>query len=508
MILHATRELQQRFSCRWFLCGVVLCCAFLSDPKSTQAGDNETFDEKPNFIVVLVDDLGAMDLSCQGSEYFKTPNIDSLAEQGLRFSQAYAACAVCSPTRAALQTGKYPARLGITDWIRARFQREGKGTPTANPTEYEGTASQKLLCPPNPYWMEHNEVTIAEVLRENGYRTGYIGKWHLGDEAWYPTSQGYEVNIGGCDYGQPPSYFDPYSQPNSKDPSLREGIPFLPSEKPGEFLTHREGREAAKLIRKWKDEPFYLQISHYAVHTPIQAIDEVAAKYKIEGKDLQQAKYAALVESVDDAMKEILAALKEAEIDSKTCIIFTSDNGGLDQNGRPTDNAPLRSGKGFPYEGGIRVPLLVRWPNLIPAKSQTDFPVSTIDLMPTILNAAGIKLPASQPLDGISLFPLLVDPVKAEMPSRQLLWHFPHYRGGEPPYSILRHNSYKLIKHWEGGVELYDLAEDPQEKTDLSLEKSAVAMKLESDLVESLKSMGAKLPLPNPSFKTDTGKKK
>ena len=201
-------------------------------------------DSRWNFIVILVDDLGWMDLSCQGSDYFQTPNIDRLAAEGMRFTDAYAACAVCSPTRAALQTGRYPARIGVTDWIRSRFQR-GRAAKPPKPSDFVGSPKQRLLCPPNPYWMEREEVTIAEALKKNGYKTAHIGKWHLGDDDWYPTQQGYDVNRGGCDYGQPPSYFDPFAQPKHKHPMIRQGIPYLESRKKGQYLTDREAEVAA-----------------------------------------------------------------------------------------------------------------------------------------------------------------------------------------------------------------------------------------------------------------------
>ena len=193
--------------------------------------------DAPNVILVLVDDMGWMDLSCQGSDFYRTPNIDRLAKEGVLFTNGYAACAVCSPTRAAVQTGRYPHRLGVTDWIRSLFQRGGLGTPEENPTEYVGKKNRKLLCPPNPYWMESSEITLAEALGGNGYKTAYIGKWHLGDEAWYPENQGYHQNFGGCDYGQPPSFFDPYNNPKHKHPTIQAGIHKLPGRKKGEYLT-------------------------------------------------------------------------------------------------------------------------------------------------------------------------------------------------------------------------------------------------------------------------------
>ena len=478
------------------ICRLMLLGLFLLSSAIASAAD------KPlNFIVILVDDMGWRDLSCQGSDYFRTPAVDSLAADGIRFTNAYAACAVCSPTRAAVQTGRYPGRTGVTDWIRARFQRGNAPQITKNPTKYVGGPNRKLLCPPNPFWLEHEEVTIAEVLGQHGYLSAHIGKWHLGDEAWYPTRQGYTVNRGGCDYGQPPSYFDPFSQPKSKKEMLRAGIPFLSGRKQGEYLTHREADEAVALIRKWKDQPFFIHLAHYAVHTPIQAIDEVAAKYRREDKHETNAKYAAMVESVDDSTRKILATLKELSLDKRTVIIFTSDNGGLDNNGRPTENAPLRAGKGHAYEGGIRVPFLVRWPGAVPAGAVSDEPVCSIDLFPTILAAAGIEPEADRPIDGVSLVPHLRSGGKKSLGRDDLLWHFPHYRHAPGPYSIIRQGDWKLIKFWEGSLELYNLAQDPSEARNLAEDMPDKAKMLDESLLTRLNEIGAKLPRQNPDYK-------
>jgi arylsulfatase A len=454
-----------------------------------------------NVIVFLVDDLGWMDLSCQGSDYYRTPNIDRLAREGMRFTQAYAACAVCSPTRAAVQTGRYPARVGVTDWIRALFQRGDIGTPNQNPSEWVGGANRKLLCPPNPYWMEHEELTIAEYLKPAGYRSAHIGKWHLGDADWYPTGQGYDVNRGGCDYGQPPNYFDPFNNPRHKHESIRSGIPFLPGRRPGQFLTHREAEEAVDLIRQWQDQPFFLNIDNYAVHTPIQAIEEVAARYRREGKKDINAKYAALVESVDDCVGSVMQALKELKLDQNTLVLFTSDNGGLDNKGAPTENAPLRSGKGYAYEGGIRVPFIARWPGVIPAGMESPLPVCSIDILPTVLDVAGVKPKAGRVIDGESLLPHLRSGGKAKLARRELLWHFPHYRHDPGPYSIIREGDYKLIKFYEGITELYDLKNDLGETKNLASEMPAVVNRLEARLLDRLNGMGAKIPRANPDYR-------
>jgi arylsulfatase A len=464
-------------------------------------------DQPPNVILILVDDMGWMDLSCQGSDYYQTPNVDRLAAEGMRFTDAYAACAVCSPTRAAVQTGRYPGRTGVTDWIRALFQRGNIGTPDANPTEYVGSPGRKLLCPPNPYWLEHEELTLAEMLGPKGYKTAYIGKWHLGDEAWYPAGQGYDENRGGCDYGQPPSYFDPFNQPKHKHAMIREGIPFLPGRKPGQFLTHREAEEAVELIRAWKDQPFFINLGHYAVHTPIQAIDEVAAKYQRDDKSDANAKYAAMVESVDDSTGAILDTLEELGLDDNTMIIFTSDNGGLDRNGGPTENAPLRSGKGYAYEGGIRVPFLVRWPGTIPAGKVSPQPVCSIDVFPTILDAADVPLPDDRDIDGLSLLPLLKSGGTEALDRDELIWHFPHYRHDPGPYSIIRKGNHKLIKFWDGPFELYDLENDLGEENNLADAQPEKVKALEKRLTGQLEKMNAKLPVPNPDYKEKPKKK-
>ena len=458
-------------------------------------GLGDSAQSKPNIVLFLIDDLGWMDLSCQGSDYYQTPNIDRLAQEGMRFTNGYAACAVCSPTRAAVQTGRYPGRLGVTDWIRSRFQRGNIGTPEANPTEYVGGKNRPLLCPPNPYWMESEERTVAEILQDADYKTGYIGKWHLGDDDWYPEEQGYLANRGGCDYAQPPSYFDPFNQPNHRHPMIQAGIPGLPGREPGQYLTHREADEAVALIEEWKDEAFFLQVAHYAVHTPIQAIEEVAAKYAREDKKPVNARYAAMVESVDDAVGSVLETLDRLELTDDTLIVFTSDNGGLLG---PTDNTPLRSGKGYAYEGGIRVPFIASWPGTIPSGSVSDTPVVSIDILPTLVEAAGLPMVTDRPIDGVSLMSTLKG--EAEDFDRALIWHFPHYRHAPGPYSIIRREDHKLIYFWEGIRELYDLGEDLGEKVNLVQSRASLAASLETELLNELGAMGARLPKPNPAF--------
>ena len=446
-----------------------------------------------NFVVVLVDDLGWTDLSVQGSQYYETPNIDALAAGGMRFTNAYAACAVCSPTRAAVMTGRYPVRTGVTDWIRGRFQRPGGETPPANPTEYVGTPRRALICPPNPFWLESDELTLAEILSEHGYATAHIGKWHLGDDAWYPEHQGFAENYGGCDYGQPPSYFDPYRNRN-----LPQGIPTLQPRREGEYLTDREADEAVGFIARSKDKPFFLYLAHYAVHTPIQGKEDLVGRYAAKTATNQDdPTYAAMVHSVDDAMGRVLAALEENGVPDRTVVIFTSDNGGLLG---PTDNAPLRSGKGYPYEGGIRVPLIIRWPGVVEAGGISDLPVTSVDYFPTVLDAIGVSQPDDRAIDGVSLVPHLGSQGAMEPSRSDLFWHFPHYRGDVIPYSIIRSGDYKLIKRYEGPTyELYDLAADLGEENDLAGDMPGLVQQLDRRLVAHLESARAKMPEENPA---------
>ena len=457
---------------------------------------------KLNFIIILVDDMGWTDLTCFGSKYYETPNVDKLCAQGMKFTDGYAACAVCSPTRAAVQTGRYPARVGVTDWIRARFQGGKVPADKKNPTKYVGSGKNKVLCPPNPLWMESEEVTLAETLKPAGYVSCHIGKWHLGPDDWYPTKQGYDLNIGGCDYGQPPSYFDPYR--NSK----LKNIPTLKPRKEGEYLTDREGDEAVAFIRANKNRPFFLNMAHYAVHTPIQGKKDVTEKYKAKPPTNQKnATYAAMVESVDDSTGKIMAALDELGLADRTVVIFTSDNGGLLG---PTHNAPLRAGKGHPYEGGIRVPVIIRWPDVVKPGSVSHEPVISVDYFPTICGAAGMKLPAGRTIDGESLLPLLTGTGKLKREA--IFWHFPHYRGGVYPYSIIRAGDWKLLKRYDGKeFELYNLAKDLSETTDLAEKMPAKVKELDAKLVAHLNAAGAKLPRPNPDYRPSTksgGKKR
>lgn len=451
--------------------------------------------EKPNIILINVDDLGWADLGCYGSRYYETPNIDKLASEGMLFTNAYASAAVCSPTRAAIMTGKAPARTGITDWIRARFQGGTIPEDKTYAVKYVGDSATKLLTPANPLWMELEETTIAELLQQHGYTTCHIGKWHLGTEDWYPEKQGFDYNIGGCDYGQPPSYFDPYYN-SERVPN----IPTLPPRREGEYLEDRLADEAVNFIKKHSGKPFFLNMWNYAVHTPIQGKPKLVAKY--EKKDTTHQKspaYAAMVESVDQSVGKIMHTLKALDLDQHTLVIFTSDNGGLETE-IATDNDPLRSGKGYPYEGGIRVPMIVRWPGKINKNSNNATPVISHDLFPTFCEVAGINVPDKPNIDGVSILPVLTGEKKLDREA--LYWHFPHYRVGDiVPFSIIRDGEWKLIKRYEGKeFELYHLGEDLAEENDLSTEMPEKVAQLDKKLMNWLDQVNARLPKENPAY--------
>ena len=451
--------------------------------------------EPLNVIVVMVDDLGWRDVGCQGSTFYRTPQIDQLAADGMRFTNGYAACAVCSPTRAAYLTGRYPARLGITDWMRGRWQRAGHTVTEADrPPLFQTRSRQQLLCPRNPYWMELAERTLAEELQDAGYATGHVGKWHLGGPAWYPEHQGFVENVGGCDLGHPPSYFDPYARDNPHGPPWQ--IDHLTPRQEGEYLTDREAEAAEAFIRRHAGQPFFLSLCHYAVHTPIEAKPALTDWYEMHPDPEERqtnARYAAMIQSVDDSLGRIRSTLAELQLAHHTLIVFTSDNGGLVP---VTNNWPLRAGKGTPYEGGIRVPWIIDWPGVTEPGTTSSVPIITCDLKPTILAAVGVRATDDQPTDGVSLTTLLESGTPPE--HRALFWHFPHYRHGYGPYAIVREGPYKLIRFFENERrELYDLANDLGEQTDLAPTQQAITQQLDDKLTDWLARVGARLPKRN-----------
>ncbi|MBM4030991.1 MAG: sulfatase [Planctomycetes bacterium] len=422
----------------------------------------------PSFVFFLIDDLGQRDLGCYGSTVYETPSIDKLASQGMRFTDGYAACPVCSPTRASILTGKYPARLHLTDWI------PGHGRPRAK------------LAVPN--WTQHlalEEVTIPEALKAAGYVSASIGKWHLGGPEYRPEAQGFGLNFGGDHRGQPPSYFAPYK------------IPGVPDGKPGEYLSDRLTDEALKFIEANKDKPFFLYLPHYAVHTPLQAKKDLTEKARLKGrpeKGQNGATYAAMIASVDESVGRVMAKLDELGLADRTVVFFMSDNGGLES---VTSNAPLRAGKGTLYEGGIREPWLVRWPGVVKPGSTCSVPVISTDFFPTILEMAGVAQPPSAVRDGLSTVPLLKQAGGIERDA--LYWHYPHYHITKPG-GAMRCGDWKLIEYYEEGkLELYNLKDDLSETTDLAAKLPDKAAELRKKLDDWRKAVGAQMPTPNPN---------
>ncbi|MBN8248828.1 MAG: sulfatase [Verrucomicrobia bacterium] len=448
-----------------------------------------------NMMVLLADDLGQRDLGCYGSPFYETPHLDRLARESARFTDAYAACPVCSPTRASLLTGLWPQRTGITDYI---------GAP-ATPESW--TRNTRSLPAPYADRLDPDLPNLARHLKSAGYTNFFAGKWHLGPEGWWPEHQGFDVNRGGTDRGGPYGgrhYFSPYGNPRLLDGPA------------GEHLPDRLATETAAFIAANARVPFLAYLAFYDVHTPLMAREDLRAKYQAkrerlglverwgreEPRDVRLSQdhvvYAAMVEAMDAAVGRVLAALDAHGLRESTVVVFTSDNGGLSTSeGWPTSNAPLRAGKGWLYEGGIRVPLLLRWQGVTRPGSVIHTPVSSPDLLPTLLEAAGIPSTAGSRCDGLSLGPLLRGD---SLPERSLFWHYPHYgnQGGAPAAAI-RRGDWKLIE-WleEGRVELFHLGRDLSEQSDLAGTEAERVRSLRNELHAWQWDVGARAPRPNP----------
>ncbi len=451
--------------------------------------------DRPNVVFILADDLGWRDLSGEGSVFYESPNIDRIANEGMRFRQGYATCQVCSPSRASIMTGKYPARLAITDWIGAA----------------EGTAwnrNTRLLPALYEHHLPHEDVTLAEAFREAGYRTFFAGKWHLGSAGSHPEDHGFEFNVGGHHRGSPPGgYFAPYQNPKMKDGP------------PGESLPLRLGQETAQFIEAHHDQPFFAFLAFYSVHAPLQTTQTRWAKYRQKAAQqptpdfrfivdrttpVRQVQdhpvYGGMVEAMDDAVGIVLATLDRLELSDRTVIVFTSDNGGVSAgDGKATSNLPLRGGKGRQWEGGIREPYYICWPGVTRPGSSSSALVTGTDFYPTLCEIAGIPLRPEQHVDGVSLVPLLRG---QSIASRPLFWHYPHYgnQGGEPS-SIIHSGDWKLIHYYEDHRdELYNLADDPVEQKDVASAHPEVVKELSAQLSAWLKATNARYPTPNPAF--------
>jgi len=442
--------------------------------------------EKKNVVFILVDDLGYADIGAYNqTSFYKTPHIDKLAKSGVLFTNGYAASPVCSPTRAAIMTGKHPTRMQATEWFHINNypHRVERFRPAVNKE-----------------FMADEELTMAEIFQQNGYKTAFLGKWHLGeDQKLEPQYQGFDVNIGGAAFGFPRGgYFSPYDNPN-----LADGPE-------GEYLTDRLADDASALIQEYAEEeaPFFVYLSFYTVHVPLEAPEALTDAYEqkkqaqVAGMDFapedqyfvseetprrvrirqNHPTYAAMIEKMDDAVGRVLSAIDSAGVAEDTLVVFTSDNGGLSTSeGSPTSNLPLRGGKGWLYEGGIRVPMIVRAPGLYEPGQSTDLPAVSMDFLPTLAQLANVALPRIEGIDGINL-----DLTDVEQQERPIFWHYPHYsnQGGFPGAAV-RKGSFKLIQNFENGsIKLFDLSVDEGEQFDIQSEYPEVATELKALLYE------------------------
>lgn len=428
---------------------------------------------KPNILFILIDDMGWMDLGCQGNKNLHTPNIDALAKSGIRFTDAYAPAPVCSPTRAAIMTGQSPARLQITNHL----PHQDRFTPK----------SSKLLPARMLNHLPLKYVTLAEKLKKDaGYATAFIGKWHLytgRNEKYNPLNQGFDINIGGCSYGGPPTFFDPYR------------IDFLANRKKGEYLPDRLADETIAFITKQQsaNKPFFVALWNYTVHWPMEAPADLLKKYKnLPVRGYRDYRYAAMIEAMDNAVGKVLNSLDNLNLTDETLVIFSSDNGPF---GGVGDASPLRADKGHLYEGGIRVPLIIRWPGKIKPKTLDETPVILTDLYPTILEVSGIDSNVNYPVDGKNLLPLLKE--RKKLNNRSLFWHYPNFAFHRDNRlgSAIREEDYKLLHFYDNdSIELYNLRKDISETNDLSRELPQLALKLKNKLESLLKESGAAMP--------------
>jgi arylsulfatase A-like enzyme len=455
----------------------------------------------PNIVFILIDDLGWRDLGCYGSSFYETPHLDRLAAGGMRFTDAYASCPVCSPTRASLMSGKYPARVGVTQWIG-------------------GHAVGRLCDVPYLHCLPSNERSLATALRDGGYQTWHVGKWHLGERDTWPEQHGFDVNLGGCGWGAPHhGFFSPWH------------CPTLPDGPPGEHLTDALTEAARQLIRERdSSRPFFLNLWHYAVHHPIQAPEPLVEKYRAKAARLglrdedalepgeyfpclhkrhervvrrrfqSHATYAAMVDQLDTAIGRVLQTLQDEGLTDNTLVVFTSDNGGLaTAEGSPTCNAPLAEGKGWMYEGGNRVCQIAAWPGVIPPGTICPEPTTSPDWYPTVLEAAGLPSDPVQHVDGVSLLPLLRGEPMRRGP---VFWHYPHYsnQGGTPAASV-RDGDWKLIEFFEDGKqELFNLRADIGETNDLAMQETARRDQLAAQLHAWQREIEALMPRKNPRW--------
>ncbi len=493
-IPESTKPAQLRFSLHWLhqFAAVILAILTCISTISPARGEEAKRSTVPNIVLILADDLGWSDLGCYGADLHETPHLDRLAQQGVRFTDAYA-MSVCSPSRAALLTGKHAARLHITIWA------EGSRS---------GPTNRRLIQADSLHDLPHAETTLARRLHDTGYLTALVGKWHLGDAEHYPETHGFDVNIGGTQWGAPQTFFWPYSGTGRFGPEFRF-VPHLEFGKPGEYLTDRLTDEALRVIDQAGTQPFFLYLAHHAPHTPIEAKAEDIRHFEAKlrpGMHHQNAVYAAMVKSLDDSVGRVLEHLKESGLEQNTIVIFTSDNGGFigtdkGQTAPVTSNAPLRSGKGSLYEGGIRVPLIIRWPGVTPTAAECREPVILMDLFHTLaVTVSSEKSP--EPADGRDLKGLLQHP-GASLNREAIYFHYPHYYATTTPVSAVRAGDWKLLDyHEDGHLELYNLRDDVGETRDLAEQLPEKAAALVKQLQEWRTRVGAGMPRPNPAIRS------
>lgn len=468
-----------------------------------------------NVVFIMADDLGFMDVGFNNPEtFYDTPNLDQMAREGMRFTAAYAACPVCSPTRSSILSGQYPARTRNTDFFGApnQFQQIPASYDPAKDGKFGGHGKRPILPAPYIGRLDSKHTTLAEALKGHGYATIHAGKWHLGPKGSWPEDHGFDVNIGGLERGGPyggKKYFSPYGNPN------------LSNGPDGEHLPDRLASEVCKFIVANKDQPFFVYLPFYSVHTPLMAPKELVTKYQQKKAKLrlkpnfnpeaprknrsvqEHAVYAGMVESMDRAVGKVMKTLTETGLADDTILIFFSDNGGLSTSeGSPTSNLPYRAGKGWMYEGGIREPLLVRWPEKIIAGSVCNTPVISTDFYPTILEACELPSLPKQHLDGTSFAKLLETPdAKHQRPA--LYWHYPHWGNqGGIPCAAVRDGDWKLIEFfWHKKPELYNLKDDPGEAHNLAASHPDKLKAMKTQLDALAKDANALFPADNPKAK-------
>ena len=461
-----------RITTQWFYAAIIL--AF--------AGSQLSAADRPNIILIFIDDMGWQDVGCYGNDFIDTPHIDQLAAEGMRFTDFYAAGAVCSPTRCALQSGQNQARIGITAHIPGHWR-----------------PFERVITPRPTMALPLDTITVAEALKTSGYTTGYVGKWHLGNGPQFqPDRQGYDLSAVIAGPHLPGKY--------------RVQSPGVPKPKPGQYRTDYEAELCIDFVKKNKDKPFFLMLSPFAVHIPLGAMSEKVDKYTEKAertkRELPHPVYAAMVEHCDDMVGRIVSAVAEAGITDNTMIVFTSDNGGLyrryDYREAADDNvssqAPLKGEKGSLHEGGVRVPLIVKYPPMVKPGTVCSEPTISYDFYPTFVDLAHGKLPTGQTIDGRSLIPLLTD-ANARLARNTLHWHYPHYHHDRPASSI-RERDWKLIEYLDGtgDVEVYNLAQDIGETNNLVKENPGRAADLKKKLNQWRQQVIARMPYPNPNY--------